>query len=102
MNEYDKVFKCITLGNCYKKEYEYSFTLNNEYVKADYCHTSLFGNTYCRIDVQYYTNVTYNYKFIEETSYKNDLYLFHPYILLLIIPIIMWCVLMYFIRGGKI
>lgn len=43
-----------------KKNYEFYFTLHGEEIKADYCTSDLYGESYCVLDNYYYYGVTYN------------------------------------------
>lgn len=62
--------KCLLLGSCTIQEYEYTFILNNEEVKADDCFSNYYGRSYCVLNDVNYNNVAYESKLINE--YETD------------------------------
>lgn len=64
-------FECIFLGSCKVQEYEYTFILNDEKIKADYCLSDFYGLSFCEYDDVRYNNVAYESKIINE--YKTGI-----------------------------
>ena len=69
---------CIISGKCKQKDYDYTFYLNNEEIKADKCFTTRFEGSYCKKDGVVYNNVSYSkvlvneYYLTREPFYKNN------------------------------
>lgn len=92
MIDKNNIGKCLIFGECIYNEYEYTFYLNEELVKADECASNLFGRSYCKLNGVLYNNVAYETKMVGQYVKKTDFCLFSPFGLIPIMFVIIFLI----------
>lgn len=68
------IFKVLFYEEINNPVYEYTFFINGQEIKADICYTKPFNKTYCIINDEKYTNVSYTEKYIKTELINNPFY----------------------------
>lgn len=87
---------CVLIGDCYIKEYKYTFLYENKEYEADKCIDLRYGSNICYYEDKKFYNVSYTSEFVCENHIyqKGLLHFIWPVLVLLIISIIfrLWLV----------
>lgn len=68
------IFEVLFYKEINNPVYEYTFFINGQEIKADICYTKSFNQTYCIVNDNKYTNVSYTEKFIKNELINNPFY----------------------------
>lgn len=86
-----EAFNCVFWGHCIVREYDYTFYLDSEELKADYCFSNYYGRSYCELNGITYNNVDYSSNLVREYEENSNFF---------IGPIVLGLVCFYFIIIG--
>lgn len=77
--------KCLMIGDCYKKEYRYTFLYDNKKYETNDCHSLNFNSNICYVDNKEFINVSYTRELIksEHVYGKGLLHYYFPILIVL-------------------